>query len=199
MQPGDRPAVVSALARAFYDDPLFGYFLPDLLAQSKGMLTYMSAAAADAAPFGDIWVARTEGKVACTAVWLPPGTYPRSLRRELMTNVRGAPAFVRTGRRLAGAFRLLGALDRVHHEVAEPHYYLSVLGTDPLYQRSGAGGAALKPVLEQCDTEGLSAYLETQKAANLAYYARHSFELVHKMEVAGVPPVWTMLRRPRSS
>ncbi len=199
LSPADNSAVIAALARAFYDDPLFGYFLPDLVVQSKGLLSYMRAALADAAPFGDVWVARTDGKVAATAAWLPPGTYPRSARRELMTNLRGAPAFVRTGRRLAGAFRLLAALDGVHHEVKEPHYYLSLLGTDPLYQRSGAGSAAIQPVLDECDAQGLTAYLETQKEANLAYYARHAFELVRKMEVTGVPPVWTMIRRPKTS
>ena len=49
-------------------------------------------------------------------------------------------------------------------------------------------------MLERCDAEGLPAYLETQKEENLAYYARHAFELVQKVEVDGVPPVWTLLR-----
>ncbi len=197
MQPGDKTALIGALARAFYDDPLFGYFLPDLVAQSRGLIHYMRAAVADAAPFGEIWVAHTTGKVACAAVWLPPGAYPRGVRRDLMTNLRGAPAFVRTGRRLAGAFRLLAALDKVHHDIGEPHYYLGILGTDPLYQRTGAGTAALRPVLETCDNEGVTAYLETQKEENLAYYARHGFELVQKVEVEGLPPVWTLSRQSR--
>ncbi len=197
MQPGDRSAVVGALARAFYDDPLFNYFVPDPISQSKGLLTFMGAGLADAAPFGEAWIARTGGKVACAAVWLPPAAYPRSIRRDLLSNLRGAPTFVRSGRRLAGAMRLLAVLDKAHHEVTEPHYYLNILGTDPLFQRVGAGSAALQPVLERCDGEGLSAYLETQKEENLAYYARHAFELIQKVDVKGVPPIWTMLRRPR--
>ena len=197
MQRSETTAVVAALARAFYDDPLFGYFLPDLVAQSKGLLHYMRAAVADAAPFGEIWIAHTDGKIACGAVWLPPGAYPRGFRRELMTNVRAVPAFIRTGRRLSGALRLLGTLDKAHHEIHEPHYYLGILGTDPVYQRTGGGSAALQPVLDKCDTEGVAAYLETQKEDNLAYYARHAFELIQKVEVAGVPPVWTLLRKPR--
>ena len=91
----------------------------------------------------------------------------------------------------------MNTVDKAHHAIHEPHYYLGILGTDPLYQRSGAGSAALAPVLERCDTEGVSAYLETQKEDNLAYYARHSFELVQKLEVGDVPPLWTMLRKPR--
>jgi GNAT superfamily N-acetyltransferase len=198
IRPGDQSALVGALARAFYDDPLFNYFVPDLISQSKGLLTFMGASVVDAIPFGEIWIARTGGKIACGAVWLPPGTYPRGTRRDLMTNLRGAPTFVRSGRRLAGAVRLLAALDKAHHALDEPHYYLGILGTDPLFQRTGAGTAALQPVLERCDTEGITAYLETQKEENLAYYARHSFELIEKIEVKGVPPVWTLSRRARA-
>ena len=197
MQESERPAVVAALARAFYDDPLFGFFLPDPVAQSKGLLSFMGAGVADANPFGEIWVARTETKIACAAVWLPPGRYPRGARRDLLSNLRGIPAFVRSGRRLADAVRLLAALDKAHHDIDEPHFYLGILGTDPLFQRSGAGSAALQPVLDRCDTEGITAYLETQKEENLAYYARHAFELIEKVEVSGVPPVWTLSRKPR--
>ncbi len=76
-------------------------------------------------------------------MWLPPGAYPRSVRRDLLTGVRGFPTFVRSGRRLSGAVKLLTTLDKAHHEVHEPHYYLGILGTDPLFQRAGAGSAAL--------------------------------------------------------
>jgi GNAT superfamily N-acetyltransferase len=187
------------LARAFYDDPLFNYFVPDPVSQSRGLLTFMGASVADAAPYGEVWVAHANGKVACAAVWLPPGRYPRGTRRDLMTNLRGAPTFVRSGRRLSGALRLLNTLDKAHHDVSEPHYYLAILGTDPLYQRTGAGAAALQPVLRRCDEEGVVAYLETQKEENIAYYARHGFDLIEKVEVSGVPPVWTLSRQPRTS
>jgi GNAT superfamily N-acetyltransferase len=199
MQTGEQSALIGGLARAFYDDPLFNFFVPDPISQTKGLLAFMGASVVDATPFGEIWIARTAGKFACGAVWLPPGAYPRGTRRDLMTNLRGLPTFVRSGRRLAGAVRLLNALDKAHHAIDEPHYYLAILGTDPLYQRSGAGSAALRPVLDRCDREGVTAYLETQKEENLAYYARHAFELIEKVDVGGVPPVWTLSRKPRAS
>ena len=54
----------------------------------------------------------------------------------------------------------------------------------------------LAPVLARCDTEGLPAYLETQKEENIAYYARHRFDVVRKLELEPCPPVWTLLREP---
>jgi GNAT superfamily N-acetyltransferase len=197
MQSGEQPAVVGALARAFYDDPLFGFFLPNLVNQTKGILAFMGAGVADAKPFGETWVAHADGRVACAAVWLPPGAYPRGVRRDMKTNLRSFPVIARSGARSLASLRLLTAVDKAHHAVHEPHYYLAILGTDPCFQRSGAGTAALAPVLERCDHEGLSAYLETQKEENLAYYQRHAFEMIQKLDVKGVPPIWTMLRKPR--
>ncbi|MDQ1509794.1 MAG: hypothetical protein QOG50_1638, partial [Actinomycetota bacterium] len=180
-----------------YDDPLFGFFVPNLVKQMKSLISFMNSGVKDARPFGDVWVAHTNGKVAGAAVWLPPGAYPRGARRDLMTYVRTLPTLVRSGKRVVRAVALLGAVDKAHHELKGPHYYLAILGTDPEFQRTGAGSAALAPVLERCDTEGLPAYLETQKEANIAYYSRHRFELVQKIEITGCPPIWTLLRQPK--
>ena len=189
--------MIAALARAFYDDPLFGFFVPNLVKQSKALIAFMRSGVKDAYPFGDVWVAHAEGKIAGAAVWLPPGAYPRTPRREVMTYVRTLPTIVQCGTRIGRSIALLGAVDKAHHELHEPHYYLAILGSDPGFQRSGAGTAVLAPVLEQCDTEGLPAYLETQKEENIAYYARHRFDLVQKLEVKGCPPIWTLRRDPK--
>ena len=85
----------------------------------------------------------------------------------------------------------------MHHRVVRPHVYLAVLGTDPLFARQGAAGAAMAPMLAECDRQGLPAYLETQKEENLAFYNRHRFEFQEKIELSGVPPMWTMLRPAR--
>jgi GNAT superfamily N-acetyltransferase len=196
IQPGEESAVVAALGRAFFDDPLFGFFVPDLVKQTKALSAFMASGVKDALPFDDIWVAHAEGKVAAAAVWLPPGAYPRGLKRDVMSYVRSLPTFKLAGKRVFPAIGLLGAVDKAHHEVHGPHYYLAILGSDPQMQRTGAGTAVLAPVLTRCDTEGLPAYLETQKEENIAYYARHRFEVVQKIEAKGCPPIWTLLRQP---
>jgi hypothetical protein len=197
MHSHDRAAVVAALARAFYDDPLFRFFAPNPIKQAKMAMSFMSGGVKDAAPFDEIHLARADGRVACAAVWLPPGAYPRGWRRDLESYARSIPSFAYCGRRIGRALALLSAVDKAHHEVVEPHYYLAILGTDPQFQRSGAASAALAPVLDGCDTQGAPAYLETQKEENLAYYARHRFEVVQKIEVRDCPPMWTLRRDPR--
>jgi GNAT superfamily N-acetyltransferase len=104
------------------------------------------------------------------------------------------PSVHRLGRRLPAALRLQALLDRKHHEVAEPHWYLSLLGTDPSFQRRGVGSALLAPVLARAHEQGIPAYLETQKEMNVPYYRRHGFELVEQIQARGCPPMWTMSR-----
>ncbi len=162
----------------------------------RGTLAFMSSAITDALPFGNVWVAYTDGKVAAAAVWLPPEGYPRSRGRDLMTIVRTLPGFMHAGVRALMGVRLLNESERAHHALGEPHYYLAVLGSDPMFRGAGAASAALAPVLESCDQQGLSAYLETQREENLAYYGRHGFDMVRRIDVKGVPPIWTMLRKP---
>jgi GNAT superfamily N-acetyltransferase len=191
-------ATIAVLARAFFDDPLFNFFLPDLIKQGHGLLSFIGSGYADAKPYGNIWVAHTkDGKIGGGAVWLPPGAYPRSAQREAKTYLRGFPSFARVGRRLGASIKLLTEMDKAHHAFDVPHFYLAILGVDPLYQRTGAGTALLQPVLDHCDDEGLPAYLETQKPENVPWYRRHGFDVVKLIELDGIPPLWTMSRDPR--
>jgi GNAT superfamily N-acetyltransferase len=198
--PGDDHVAIATLARAFHDDPMFNFFMPDHVQQAHGLLTFMGAGYADARPFGEVWGARNhDEKLAGAAVWLPPGAYPRSPKREAMTYVRGARTFTRVGRRLRASMRLLTAVDNAHRKFDLPHWYLAILGVDPSFQRSGAGTALLQPVLGRCDEEGTAAYLETQKPENVPWYGRHGFTVVDKLEVRGCPPIWTLSREPRAA
>jgi GNAT superfamily N-acetyltransferase len=157
----------------------------------------MNSGVNDAAPFDEIWVAKEGEHVAAAAVWLPPEGYPRGVRRDMKTMVRILPAFRHTGLRVLRGLRFLSEVDKAHHAVETPHMYLAILGSEPLYRGAGAGSAVLQPVLDRCDEQGVPAYLETQKESNLAYYARHGFDVVQKLEVHGVPPIWTLFRKPR--
>src|SRR3954471_7216850 len=116
IQDPEEPAVIAALARAFYDDPLFGFFVPNLMRQSKALIAFMKSGVKDARPFGDVWAAHADGKVASAAVWLPPGAYPRTPRRELMTYVRTLPTFLQCGKRIGRSVALLNAVDKAHHD-----------------------------------------------------------------------------------
>jgi ribosomal protein S18 acetylase RimI-like enzyme len=195
MQRGEEGAVIATLARAFHDDPLFNFLVPDLLSQGRANLTFMHSLVADARGFGEIWVAKAGAKVAGAAVWLPPGAYPRGARRETLGVLRDLRSVPRLGSRLFVSIRLQNEIQRAHHRVKEPHWYLSLLGADPACQRSGAGTALLAPILERADAGATPVYLETQKEENVPWYHRFGFEVVEELRVSGSPSMWAMRRR----
>jgi GNAT superfamily N-acetyltransferase len=96
--------------------------------------------------------------------------------------------------RIVRSTRAVREIERRHPVV--PHYYLSVLGTDPEQQGGGIGSALLTPVLDRCDSDGIAAYLECSKESNVAFYARHGFAVTDRVQLPDGPPLWFMWREP---
>ena len=84
---------------------------------------------------------------------------------------------------------------------AEPHWYLNMLATHPDWQRQGCGAALMREVFAIADEQGLPCYLETETAANVAYYRHNGFEVRSewdmRTEQSAGPHMWGMLRTPR--
>jgi GNAT superfamily N-acetyltransferase len=195
-----RTQIISAaavLARAFHDDPLTTFMIPDPDERARVLPGLYVAAAGLAERFGEGFV--TEPALLGAALWFPPG------RTEL-----GAEEFQAVGagdlaRRLPrGAFgrfaTVMAHLDDLRRrDVPRPHWYLSVLGVEPEVQGRGIGGLLIRPILERCDAAGLPAYLETQKQRNVPFYERHGFRVAVEVDepTSGIR-FWTMLREPAS-
>ena len=188
----------ACFARAFFPDPLFGFFMPAKRREYSLLPAVFRAFITDAGPFDRTWGATLPAEhdhhLVGAAVWVPPGGMPRPFRRELLMQLRLGRLLLR-GSNLAIGLRLLSAVDRVHPH--EPHWYLGLLGTDPTMQGRGVGSALLEPALARADGEGMPCYLETQKEENLSFYARHGFAVRDVVSVTGSPTVWTMQRPPR--
>ena len=76
--------------------------------------------------------------------------------------------------------------------------YLFTIGTRKAARGKGLGKALIRPVLEACDREGLSAYLENSNPDNTGFYMSHGFEHMKLFEVGeGAPPLEAMWRKPR--
>jgi GNAT superfamily N-acetyltransferase len=98
-----------------------------------------------------------------------------------------------------GATRVLETFERFEaaHPSAEPHYYLSLLGTNPDQRGRGLGMGLLAATLERIDAEGAPAFLESSNPVNTPRYERLGFVVCGEFELPdGGPSVTQMWRDP---
>jgi hypothetical protein len=55
----------------------------------------------------------------------------------------------------------------------------------------------MEPGVARVDADGLGAYLETQRRANIPFYRRFGFEETGEIKLPDSPPLWTMWRPPQ--
>jgi ribosomal protein S18 acetylase RimI-like enzyme len=123
------------------------------------------------------------------AMWLPPGVH---------SDEAGIADLLRQS---VAATRLTEILDLVAQmtsfQPAEPHWFLPLIGVDPVSRGRGLGSALLQHMLSQCDRERQLAYLDSTNARNIPLYERHGFERLGVINAESCPPVFPMLRKPR--
>jgi GNAT superfamily N-acetyltransferase len=193
LRPDELNGAIASTSRAFWPDPLFGFFARDEVHEHRVMPIFLGAMIRDASKHGQVWAARDGERVVGSASWLPPGALPRGQRREARIYAACARALT-FGRNRRVGLRLLDLVEK--HHPTEPHWYLAVLGVDPRLQGRGLGRALVQPVLDRCDREIVPAYLETQKPENLPFYERFGFRVTDEIGVPGSPSVWLMWRDP---
>lgn len=188
----DADALGAMFARAFADDPVWTWMCRSRVARFQRLAApFFAAETRQYLARRSAW---TVPGCAAAALWAPPGTW----RIGTGDMIRWAPSALRLfALHLPRSLSALAEFDRIHPR--EPHWYLASLATDPDLQGRGLGSAALRPVLDECDRTGMPAYLESSKEANLAFYARHGFEVTARVELGrdrSGPPMWTMWREP---
>jgi GNAT superfamily N-acetyltransferase len=195
LSPSQATAAGAVLARSHADYPSFRHLFPDPARRARALAPMFSGVARDAARLGSAYGAIGEkGELYGVAIWLAPGRYPWSAWRQ----VRGAGWMLSVLRADPGSFRAFmktGANGARLHP-ADPHWYLETMGVDPAVQRKGLGGRLIQPVLEIADRDQVDCYLETAKAENAEYYARHGFVVENSaMQVVPNGPAHIAMRR----
>ena len=189
-------AAAATLARAFHDDPLMIYAVPDPAERTRLLPEMYARMIRFGTLAGEVYV--TAGPLEGVALWLPPNT--KWTRENIEAsgmhetpNLIGNDAYQRY-REVVG--REWNARER---DMTTPCWYLFLLGVEPSRQRRGLGGELMRPVLERADAERVACYLETENQRNVAFYLKHGFEVILNGDVAGATGVrfWTFRRTPK--
>jgi GNAT superfamily N-acetyltransferase len=182
------------MARAFYDDPVMTWVLPDGEARLASLARMFTAITRQHHLAGGGSEVACDGpRIGAAALWDPPNRWKQTGREQ----VAMLPLFFRVfGFRSAPARQIQEIMKREHPE--EPHWYLAAIGSDPGVRGKGFGQALMRSRLDRVDAEHAPAYLESTKHQNLAYYQRFGFEVTGEIVLpGGGPTMWPMWRVPR--
>ena len=194
-QKSDVRALSATLGRAFYEDPIMKWMLPDDRIRAKG-LTRMFATLTrrQYLACGGVEVATNGSGIGAATLWGPPPGEPKQSRLEELLL---APAFLWAFRgRARAAQEVAELMTKVHPE--EPHWYLLAIGSDPTVRGAGFGQALMRSRLDRCDAEHAPAYLESTKHDTVPYYMRFGFEVTGEIKLPdGAPSMFPMWRPAR--
>jgi GNAT superfamily N-acetyltransferase len=185
------PAAVEVLARAFYADPVWSWAFPDPELRLEQHRVVWGLVAKAALGYESAWLS---GDCAAVALWIPPGK--PELRPEDGTRLEGLLLEL-LGDGAARVLETFQCFEDAHPE-AEPHYYLSLLATDPDQRGGGLGMGLLAATLERIDAQGVPAFLESSNPVNDHRYERLGFRRCGEFELPeDGPSVTQMWRDPR--
>lgn len=190
----DVRAMARTLGRAFQQDPVMAWMVPDDAKRAKALPRMFAAMIRHHfLAGGGAEAASRDGQTGGAALWDPPGRWKHSRREELMM----LPSFLLAmGSRSARGQQLTELMKENHPE--EPHWYLAVIGSDPTVRGGGFGHALMRSRLDRVDAEYAPAYLESSNPANIPYYQRFGFEVTEEIRLPdGGPSMWPMWRQPR--
>jgi ribosomal protein S18 acetylase RimI-like enzyme len=191
---GSDADVARVLARAFGEaDPFWAYVEPDTEALTRALKSWFPICVRYGRVYGVV-DSHLDGEVVGGAVWLAPDRHEMTFWRMLRTGMLRTPRIL--GRSAFGRLnRASKALDAARARLMPPDAdYLWILGVDPAHQGRGQGAATIAHGLARADGARKPVYLETYKERNLAFYRRHSFEVVREEHPPHGPPFWAMLR-----
>ncbi len=183
---GDVAQVSATLADAFAADPILRWLAPSQRSDRRLRRLIEVELAHYVLPVGRVL---TTADFRGANLELPPGEW------EMTVPLAGALGFLRAlGVRLGRARRLQRLFEETH--IKEPHYYVRYVGVATRFQGRGLGTALLRPTLERCDRERVSAYLEASTERSAALYERLGFVHLGALDVPDGPRFWPMRRPP---
>lgn len=191
----DRKKAAAVVARAFFSYPSLISYFPDEKKRRWKLPWYMAHVLKSALAYGEVFAA---DNLSGVLFLLPPGHTRLSDIDYVKSGFLAAPLVVglRQYQKVnASETYLADTQKRLLKD--RPHYYLWGIAVDPSRQRGGVGKELLQALYAKADLESMPIYLETHQLANVAYYERLGFRLMHADTVpADGAPFWCMLREP---
>lgn len=186
----DAVPLSQSLARAFYTDPVFSYFIPDDATRLTKLEKVMGILFKLGEPHGACF---TTTNYESVTLWRPPNEWDV----PFMAYITNGPGLLSAfGMGIGRVLSTMDMMEKIHPHT--PHWYLQTIGTDPEFQGKGFGGVIMRHTLASADAAHMPCYLESSKDTNIPIYQSFGFKVTGEMKVpGGGPTIWPMWRDPR--
>jgi N-acetylglutamate synthase-like GNAT family acetyltransferase len=187
------------LARAFQEEPLFIYFYPDPLYRKEKSIFMLKNLIISGLVSGEVYI--TSDKCEGVAVWNPFGEFKKKSRtqsRELIKMLRGVRKEIYSDPELVERNSRLSEVNtELHYKYANsPHWFLSTIGVDPIFQGKGFASRLIRMKLEEAKNQNLPCYLNTENIKNVPLYEHFDFKLAEQKPVPNSDiTVYSMIKK----
>jgi ribosomal protein S18 acetylase RimI-like enzyme len=182
----DRPEIVSTLAQAFAQDPVFRWMLPDGPVRLRRLPRLFDLLFGVERRRGLIVTAQDGG---AASFWRRPGDAgapPADVLRNAL------PLLGVFGGNIGRALAVSNAIE-AHFPRDRRFWYAHFVGVRPDRQGKGWGGAMIRGGLARAAADGAPVYLETARPENVRFYVGLGFEVTAEWDIPRGPHFWSMI------
>lgn len=196
LQPADLDHAADVAVRSFFLDPGIQWVIPDA-AERQRLGTKLATAMIRYASLDGVAEIDTEARGL--ALWFRSDVQPPTETVLRHSGLWDVPALIgeQAWSRIRGLMADLAGLHRIRH--METHWYLSLLGVDPDFQRQGIGTNLIRSHLARTDAARLPCYLLAPIPYNVAFYEMRGFSVVAEANAADGHLHLRLMRRPPPS
>lgn len=188
----DVKRAAAVLSRAFQDDPVFSYFIPDPETRISKLYYIMEMLARYSVRYGEVYATPN---FECVSALLPHDKVEMDFWNGLRNG--GLSNIIHTG--IASIIRQLKVTDlmcAVHKELAPyPHLYGYLIGVEPTLKGQGYGSIVIKYELAKADSQNLPFYCDNVNEANLSKYEHYGMKVIREYTIPKTQVrIWAMVR-----
>lgn len=192
----DLKRAVYVQARAFQNDPLWQYLVPDIHGRQYVLENSFSV-------FLKVSINNFKAYVVSkpidgVAIWSSPNQKGMNLSglfgTDLLKLVSSRMVFS-----FFKALNIFSRSEKMHKKYApKPHYYLEAIAVLPKSQGKGLASKLIRPFLKKADKELVGVYTETMKAVNVGLYEYFGFQCMEKYQLPNTDlNLWALYRSPK--
>lgn len=185
----DVPALRTVCARAYEQNPLMRWVLPDDATRTDACAAWLGPSLERYVDAGHVDVAVLDGAVVGVAAWRPPGPVPAPA--PTLPSPAGVLRALVGPDRAAEVLAALGVTASLAPPDAGP--YLNYLAVHPAHQGRGAGGRLLRVGLDALRATHGTPWLATTDPRNVPFYVRHGFTPAGARRLGSDGPELTVL------